>query len=207
MKTVFAFIIIFLSSYSLFGQDTSVVVNHYGDGKIYDTYKRNAAGEKEGDYIQYNHFGKKYITGQYKNGVPVGIWNYYSSDTSAELVEKLDFDQHKELFVDSNRVHSLICGPRYFGGTKLEKEYVAMREKYDFTEEEKKLYRGKTFIVSFTIDDKTYKAIGIAVDDNTIPEPIKSKLMKIAADMPAWLPPVCKDKSEVWRFSIPVTIK
>ena len=87
-------------------QDTTHVVTHYRDGQINDIYRRNSNGEKDGDYIRYTRLGKKYISGHYSNGIPIGIWQFYSSDTSGILVQTLDFDKHKETFVDSNRVHS-----------------------------------------------------------------------------------------------------
>jgi hypothetical protein len=205
MKNILLFTFTLFLSISLFSQDTTRVETHYHDGQIYDTYLRNVSGEKIGDYVQYSRFGKKYITGKYENGIPVGIWNYYSSDTSGALVQTLDFDHHKELFVDSIRVPALICGPRFFGGRMTQNEYIAHRIKADFTNEEKAFYKGKVFVLSFSIDPKTLKVIGVTVDDPSLPEPMKSKLLKIATEMPAWLPPVCKDKNEVWRFSVGIS--
>ena len=64
-----------------------------------------------------------------------------------------------------------------------------MKWNYKKQSEEKTFYKGQAFIVSFTIDSKTFKAVGISVDDQTLPEPFKTKLMNVAAEMPAWLPP------------------
>ena len=204
MKNIFLLSFAFLFSTCLFSQNTTRVINHYRDGQVYDSYLRNSASEKDGGYVQYSRFGKKYISGQYANGLPVGIWNFYSSDTSGALVQILNFDTHTETFVDSNRVPALICGPRFFGGRMIQNEYLARRIKTDFTNEEKTFYRGQTFIISFSIDPKTLKVVGVSVDDQNLPDPFENKLLAIASEMPSWLPPVCKDKSEVWRFSVPI---
>ncbi len=203
MKTLFLFAAIFFSSF-LYSQDTTRVVNHYNDGQIYDSYRRNAVGEKEGGYVQYSRFGKKLIVGQYNNGVPFGEWNYYSADTSGRLVQTLDFDAHKELFVDSIRMPTLICGPRYFGGRLAQKEYIVRRVNADFTKTEKEDYRSRGFVVSFSIDPKTLKVVGVSIEDNDLQDDFRNKLIRIVSEMPAWLPPVCKDKSEVWRFSLAI---
>jgi hypothetical protein len=205
MKNLFLLVALFASTL-LYSQDTLRVTNYYRDGTIYDTYTRNAAEEKEGKYLQYSRFGKKFIEGQYQNGMPVGTWNYYSSDTAGILVQTLNFDTHQEMFVDSNRVTALICGPRYFGGRMAQNEYIARHIKTDFTKEEKDAYRGRPFVISFSIDPKTMKVVGVSVEDKDLSEPFKSKLIAIASGMPAWLPPVCKDKNEVWRFSVAVIL-
>lgn len=203
MKQFFSLSLFFAFSF-LHAQDSVRVENHYRDGSIYDIYTKNSADEKVGPYIQYSRFGKKYIIGQYEKGVPVGVWNYYSSDTSGVLVQTLNFDTHQETFVDSNRVTQLICGPRFFGGRMAQNEYIARRIEKDFTPEEKRAYKGQAYVLSFSIDPKTFKVIGVSVDDPALPEPMKSKMLKIASEMPAWLPPVCKNKSEVWRFSVAI---
>lgn len=203
MKNVLFFATI-LFSIALSAQDTTRVVNHYRDGQVFDSFTRNSQNEKEGSYVQYSRFGKLYMSGQYKNGIPTGIWNYYSSDTSGVLVQTLNFDTHTETFVDSNRVTALICGPRYFGGRTAQNEYIARRVHSDFTKEEKDAYRGRPFVISFSIDPKTLKVVGVSIEDKDLQEPFKNKLVAIVSEMPAWLPPVCKDKNEVWRFSVPV---
>lgn len=205
MKHLFLFAAIFFSAF-LYSQDTTRVVNTYRNGDIYDSYMRNAFGEKEGYYVQYSRFGKKLITGQYNNGIPFGTWNYYSADTSGRLVQTLDFDTHKEVFVDSIRVPALICGPRFFGGRTAQNEYIARRVKTDFTEAEKEVYRNRPFVVSFSIDRKTLKVVGVSIEDNDLQDDFKNKLIRIVSDMPSWLPPVCKDKSEVWRFSVAIVM-
>ena len=43
---------------------------------------------------------------------------------------------------------------------------------------------------------------GVSVDDPNLPIGFSSKMFTIISEMPAWLPPVCVDKSEVWRFSV-----
>jgi hypothetical protein len=204
MKNILCFFTAIFLSASLSAQDTTRVTNHYRDGQTYDTYTRNTAGEKEGVYVQYTRFGKRFIVGQYKNGIPTGTWNYYSADTSGVLVQTLNFDTHTETFVDSNRVPALICGPRFFGGRIAQNEYIARRVKSDFTKEEKETYRGRPFVISFSIDHSTLKVVGATIDDKDLSEPFKNKLLKIVNEMPAWLPPVCKDKDEVWRFSVPI---
>ena len=182
------------------------VVNHYNDGQIYDSYIRNSLGEKEGAYVQYSRFGKKYISGQYNNGVPFGTWNYYTADSSGRLVQTLDFDAHKELFVDSIRVPALICGPRFFGGRTAQNEYIARRIKSDFIKEERDAYRNRHFIISFSIDQKSLKVVGVSVEDKDLSDAFKNKLIAIVSEMPSWLPPVCKDKSQVWRFSVAIML-
>jgi hypothetical protein len=204
MKHLFTLALFLFFSSLLTAQDSILVENHFHDGTLFDVCKKNPSNEKVGPYVQYSHFGKKFITGQYNKGVAYGIWNYYSSDTSGVLVQTLNFDTHTETYVDSNRVTSLICGPRYFGGRMAENEFVARRMDSDFSAEEKKAYKGQVYVVAFSIDPKTFKVVGVSLDDSSLPDPVKSRMMKIASDMPAWLPPVCKDKNEMWRFSIPI---
>jgi hypothetical protein len=76
----------------------------------------------------------------------------------------------------------------------------------DFTKEEKAAYHGRPFVISFSIDPKTLKVVGVSVEDKDLSPAFKAKLIAIATNMPAWLPPVCKDKNEVWRFSIAVVL-
>ncbi|CAN5206251.1 hypothetical protein BH09BAC5_BH09BAC5_12250 [soil metagenome] len=207
MKHIFSTLILFMVVSSVFAQDSIRIENYYHDGTVYDIFFKNAEGQRQGPYLQYSRFGKKYVEGQYNNGLPVGIWNYFSSDTSGTLVQILNFDTHQETFVDSNRVTSLICGPRYFGGRVAKNEYVARRIESDFTSEEKANYKGMVYVLSFSIDPKTMKVTGVSVDDQNLPETMKAKMYAIANEMPAWLPPVCKDKSEVWRFSIGISFQ
>src|ERR1044072_2147948 len=100
MKQLLLFAFAFCFSLTIAAQDTAHIVNYYGDGKLHEKYDLNSKKEKNGAYICYSTFGKIYISGHYKNGMPVGTWEYFSSDTSGILVQKLDFDTHKELFVD-----------------------------------------------------------------------------------------------------------
>jgi hypothetical protein len=207
MKHFFLFSLLMpLLSFAQPGQINSkvdTVISRYKEGAINEKFVRNSEGRKDGPYVRYTRFGNKYITGQYKDGAPVGTWSYYSSDSSGVLVQTLNFDTKQETFVDSLRVHSLICGPRYFGGNMLEYEYIQSRMRTDFTEAERQLYKGKTFTVTFTIDSISLKPVTIACTDQTLPESFRKKMEAIVADMPAWLPPVCNNKTEVWRFSVP----
>lgn len=206
MKHILLLSFAFLFSSFLHSQDTIHIENHYGDGELFDVYQKNAKEEKIGSYVQYSRFGKKYIAGQYNNGIPVGTWNYYSSDTSGRLVQTLNFDTHKELYVDSLRVNSLICGPRFFGGRMAQAEYISRRIQTDFTQAEKDAYRDRPFVILFSIDPKTLKVVGASVEDDDLQEPFKSKLLAIVNEMPAWLPPVCKGKTAVWRFSVGIIL-
>lgn len=201
MKHFFTFLL-FLVSFSLFAQDTTHVNTYYPGGKLNERYVVNSKKEKNGEYIRYSSFGKKYISGQYKNGQPVGVWEYFSSDTLGILVDSLNFDTHKELFVDPLHVSSLLCGPRYFGGKMLENEYINHRIQTDFTPEEKAFYHGQNFSVVFTIDSTTMKPVGISIDDPNLSPAFAAKIITIVSEMPAWLPPVCVGKEEVWRFSV-----
>lgn len=182
--------------------DTGKVVTYYREGVINESYTLNAKGKKEGAYERNTRYGKKYIRGQYANGNPVGVWEFFSSDTTGVLVQKLDFNSHKELFVDSLRVPALICGPRYFGGNMIKQEYIQNAIKEQFTEAEREMYKGQTFSVMFSIDKITLKPIGVSCTDAGISEDIRKKMELIVSQMPAWLPPVCKESSEVWRFSV-----
>jgi hypothetical protein len=204
MKKIFSLFLILLASISISAQDTMHVVTYYKEGKLNEKYVCNSKKEKDGEYVRYSRFGKTLISGQYSKGQPVGIWQYYSSDSTGVLVQKLDFDSHKELFLDPLRMPQLICGPRYFGGNMLKVEYVKNRTQKDFTDEEKKEHEGQTYTVSFTIDSVSLKPIGITVDDPKLPEPFKNKLIAIVAEMPTWLPPECEGKSAVWRFSVAI---
>ena len=204
MKNIFLFLVVFVSGISISAQeDTTHFVTHYGDGKLNESYIINSQKQKNGEYVRYNHFGKKYISGQYKNGEPIGIWEFYSSDSTAVLVQKLDFDAHKELFVDPLRIPQMICGPRYFGGNMLKNEFIEHHIATDFTSEEKKMYAGQSFSVLFTIDSVSLKPVGISISDEQKLSPdFSAKLIAAVAAMPAWLPPACENKNKVWRFSV-----
>jgi hypothetical protein len=162
----------------------------------------NKNGEKDGVYLQQSKYGKPYTKGQYKEGVPVGIWEYFTSDTLGVLVEKLDFDNHKELFVDPLRVHSMICGPRFFGGNMAQKDYIHHRVITDFTADERTKYKGQRYSISFDIDSTTYKPIAasIVIDANA-PAALQARMTAIVSEMPVWLTPVCHGDGEVWRFT------
>jgi hypothetical protein len=203
MKHLVVILAICLSGTLFASGDTTHVTTRYKDGKVNEQFVRNKNGEKDGSYIRYTRYGKKYIVGQYADGIPVGIWEFYSSDVNGVLVQKLDFDTHKELFVDSLRVPSLICGPRYFGGNMLEYEYIGRRIRSDFTAAERNQYKGKVLSVNFTIDKVTLKPAFVSCADQTLPKIIQDKMVKIVSEMPAWLPPVCKAGDAVWNFSVP----
>ncbi|HEU4718001.1 MAG TPA: hypothetical protein VFU15_09210 [Bacteroidia bacterium] len=206
MKSAPALLAFFvLLQFSLRAQDTTHVTTHYHNGKVNEQFTQNKKGDKEGNYLRYSTHGKTLVTGQYKDGVPVGVWNYYSSDTSGTLVDRLDFDTHKELFVDSLRVPQLICGPRYFGGNLAKNEYIAHRIRTDFTPNEIAPYHGQSFTVTFAIDTTTMKPVMPVLDESGLPSSVVEKMKQIVLDMPAWLPPVCKDKNEVWQFSVVFT--
>lgn len=201
MKNIVCLILLIVPMY-LFAQDSTHITKNYKTGKPDEDYFLNAAGNKNGKYLRYTRYGKLYVDGQYKDGVPVGTWNYYSGDTLGELVQTLNFDTHKETFCGSNRINSLICGPRYFGGNMLKQEYVQHRIKTDFTPEERNMLRGKSVLVVFEIDSVTYTPYGISVEDQAISPDLKAKMVKIIKEMPAWLPPVCTGGTSVWRMSV-----
>ncbi len=206
MKNILSLLATLFISTFISAQDTTHFVTHYRDGKVNEKYIINSKKEKNGEYIRYTRYGKKYISGQYKDGEPVGVWEYFSSDTTGVLVQKLDFDAHKELFVDPLRVHSLICGPRYFGGSMIENEFIAHHIETDFTTEEKTFYHGQSFTVTFTIDSVSLKPVGITVDDQKLPTAFSAKMIAAVSAMPVWLRPVCSEgKNEVWRFSVVFT--
>ncbi|HTL82162.1 MAG TPA: hypothetical protein VL651_10680 [Bacteroidia bacterium] len=188
----------------LFSQkDTTHITTHYRNGVVNENYVLNKNGEKDGAYLKQTKYGKVYTKGQYNNGVPTGTWEYYTSDTVGTLVEKLDFDAHKELFVDPLRVHSLICGPRFFGGNMAQKDYLHHRVITDFTADERAKYKDQRYSVSFVVDSTTYKPIAasIVVDANT-PVELSQRMITMISEMPVWLPPVCRGEGEVWRFTV-----
>lgn len=202
MKQIFIFLFAFVPALAFSQADTGKIVTHYKGGEINEEYSRNKDGNKDGAYVRYTRFGKKYIVGQYANGTPVGNWEFYSSDASGVLVQKLDFTSHKETIVDSLRIPTMICGPRYFGGNMLKQEFLQLHIKTDFTEAEREQYQGQAFTVFFTIDEKTLKPIGISCTDPGLTDAARKKLIQIVSEMPAWLPPVCgKGADPVWRYS------
>jgi hypothetical protein len=200
MRSVLSLITLLLFT-GLSAQDSAHVVKNYRNGNVDEDYYLNAAGNKNGKYIRYNRNGKVYIQGQYKNGSPAGIWNFYSADTSAVLVQTLNFDTKKETYLDSLRAPSLLCGPRYFGGNMLKQEYVQQRIKSDFTAAERAQLKGKTVMAVFEIDSVTYRPFGITIDDISITQDMRTKMIKIINEMPTWLPPVCRQNA-VWRMSV-----
>lgn len=200
MKSILSFVALLLFI-GLSAQDSTHVVRNYRNGNVDEDYFLNASGNKNGKYIRYTRNGKVYIQGQYENGKPVGIWNFYSADTSATLVHTLNFDTQKETFCDSLRAPSLICGPRYFGGNMLKQEYVQHRIKTDFTAAERAQLKGKTVMAVFEIDSVTYRPYGITIDDLSITQDMRTKMVKIINEMPTWLPPVCRQNA-VWRMSV-----
>lgn len=201
MKNVFFFLLLSCSG-CLLAQDTIPVKTTYKDGAQNEMYSVNKDGIRIGKYIRYTRYGKVYTDGQYNNGTPVGIWNYYSADTSGKLVQTLDFDQHKETFVDSVNVNSLVCGPRYFGGNTAKQEYIQLRIKTDFTEQERTMMKGKSVMAVFEVDPKTFTTYAITIENNALPKDIIDKMSKIIAEMPAWLAPVCTGGTPVWRMSV-----
>jgi hypothetical protein len=183
--------------------DTLPVNNTYKDGSKNESYFVNTEGNKVGKYVRFTRYGNVYTEGQYDNGSPVGIWKYYAADTGGALVETLDFSTHKETFLDSANVNSLVCGPRYFGGNSAKQEYVQLRIITDFTEQERAMMKGKMIMAVFTIDDKSYKTMDVTIEDNALPYDIRVKMQKIVVEMPAWLAPVCdKEDKPVWRQSV-----
>lgn len=190
-------------SITVSAQDTIPMNTVYKDGSKNESYFVNKDGFRVGKYVRYTRYGKVYTEGQYSNGNPVGVWNYYRPDTSGALVETLNFDTHKETFVDSANVNSLVCGPRYFGGNTAKQEYIQLHIKTDFTEAELAMMKGKTVMAVFVIDDKTFTTYAITIENNAYPKDIMDKMTKIIAEMPAWLPPVCdKGDQAVWRQSV-----
>lgn len=197
--TIFLFL---LFSVMLSAQDTIPMTTSYKDGKKNEVYSVNKAGNKVGKYVRYTRYGKVYVEGQYSNGIPVGTWKYYAADTSGILVQTLDFDRHKETFVDSVHVPSLVCGPRYFGGNTAKQEYVQLRIKNDFTEQERAQLKGKAIMAVFEVDPKTLTTYGASIQDNSLSQDVRTKMEKAITEMPAWLPPVCTGGTPVWRMSV-----
>lgn len=213
MKPLFFFLILSFST-GLFAQttvvgtvqshgDTTLVKTTYKEGGRNEEYGLNKNGNREGKYIRYTRYGKVYTEGQYSNGAPVGVWNYYRPDTSGALVETLNFDTHKETYVDSVNVNSLVCGPRYFGGNSAKQEYIQLHIKTDFTEEERAMMKGKSVMAVFEVDQKTFTTYAVTVEDFALPIDIRNKIEKIVSEMPSWLAPVCdKGDQPVWRQSV-----
>lgn len=178
------------------------VTKNYKNGVLEEVYFHNTKGNKDSSYVKYTRHGKIYIQGQYKDGVPVGVWNYYSSDTAGYLVQTLNFDAHKETFVDPRSQHSLICGPRFFGGNFAMHEYVHHRITTDFTAEERAKLKGQRILAVFEVDSVKYTTYAVTIDDKSISWDTRVKMTRIVQEMPAWLPPVCKDGTKVWRHSV-----
>lgn len=203
MKTLFAFLFVFFAG-TVPGQtgDTVHVLTHHKNGAVNEDYNK-INGLKSGEYKRYTRYDKIYIKGNYSNDSPTGIWEFYAADSAGKLIQRLDFDNHTELYVDSSRAHSLICGPRYFGGNMMQYEYIAKSIRAQFTPEEKRQMRGKAVNVFFTIDSITLKPGNCSINDATVANTIAAKMMRIVSVMPVWLPPVCKTDAMVWRFSVP----
>jgi hypothetical protein len=205
MKKIVLLLLLFCSAFmiNVHAQDTIPVTTTYTDGGKNEVYAINKEGNKNGRYVRYTRHGKVYVQGQYKNGTPVGIWNYYALDSSGALVQTLDFDKHTETFLDSVNVNSLVCGPRYFGGNPAKQEYIQLRLRTDFTEQERGSMRGKAIMVVFEIDPKTLTTFAVAIPNDALPKNISDKIQKIVTEMPAWLAPVCdKGDQPVWRQSV-----
>ncbi len=201
-KHIFLLLILTLSV-GVSAQDTIPFKSTYKGGSRNEEYLVNKDGNRIGKYIRYTRYGKVYTEGQYNNGTPVGIWNYYRPDTSGLLVETLNFDTHKETYVDSINVNSLVCGPRYFGGNTAKQEYIQLRIRTDFTEEQRAFMKGKSVMAVFEIDILTFTTYAITIENYGYPKDIVDKMYKIISEMPAWLAPVC-DKGDVpvWRQSV-----
>jgi len=179
------------------------IVTYHKNGGINEDYYKSSNGDKIGSYKRYTRYGKLYITGKYNEGMPAGVWYYYSADTSGKLVQALDFDKHKELYVDSLRVPQLFCGPRFFGGNMIQMDYIQKRLRTDFTAEEREKYKGQSFTVSYTVDATTLKPILITPDQTYLSPDMAKRFIQIVKDMPAYLPPVCRPGSEpVWRTNV-----
>lgn len=202
MKHLF-FLLIVLLSCRLAAQDTIPMKTTYKDGAKNEEYFVNKDGNRVGKYVRYTRYGHVYTEGQYNNGTPVGIWNYYRTDTSGALVQTLNFDTHKETFVDSINVNSLVCGPRYFGGSTAKQEYIQLRIGTDFTEDERATLKGKSIMAVFEVDEKSFTTFAVTIQDNAISQELRNKMSRIILEMPAWLAPVCdKDDQPVWRQSV-----
>lgn len=192
----------FLFKFAGNAQDTTHVNTVYKGGEKNEYYYRDGNGNKIGKYLRYTRYGNTYIEGQYYNGQPVGVWNYYTAENTGKLVQTLNFDAFKETFLDTVNVPSLICGPRYFGGNMAKQEYVQYRISTDFTPAEHQRLKGTSVMAVFDIDTKTYKTNSISVDDPALSEDLRAKMVKIIREMPAWLPPICKGGTPVWRMSV-----
>jgi hypothetical protein len=196
-------ILVLLISGNLVAEDTIPVNTTYKDGSKNEVYFTNKDGNRTGKYVRYTRYGKVYTEGQYNNGTPVGVWNYYSADTAGKLVQTLNFDTHKETYVDSSNVNSLVCGPRYFGGNAAKQEYIQLRIRNDFTDQEKAAMKGKSVMAVFEVDILTLTTYAISVENYGYSRNVIDKMNRIIAEMPAWLPPVCdKGDHPVWRQSV-----
>ena len=179
------------------------IVNYHKNGSVNEDYYKSSNGDKIGSYKRYTRYGKLYITGKYNENMPAGVWYYYSADTSGKLLQVLDFDKHKELYVDSLRVPQLFCGPRFFGGNMIPMDYFQKRLRSDFSAAEREQYKGQSFTVSYTVDATTLKPILITPVQTYLSPDMANRFIQIVKDMPAYLPPVCRPGSEpVWRTNV-----
>ncbi len=192
----------FITSF-LQAQDTTQTITRYKQGQINEQYWRLQSGEKHGSYIRFTRYGNTYLSGRYDHGKPIGIWELYRADSSKQLVQRLNFDTHQELFLDTANFPTLFCGPRFFGGNMIQNEYVANAIQTQFTEAERLALKGKKILVAFSIDQQTLKPIQVKVATADIDVATQKKLIAIVEAMPAWLPALPRTGVCVWEFSVP----
>ncbi|MGL4597954.1 MAG: hypothetical protein ACRCYO_10510 [Bacteroidia bacterium] len=203
MNYCISLIIVCFTATFLHAQDSIQTLTRYKQGQVNESYWRLPTGEKHGTYKRYTRYGNTYISGQYDHGKPIGIWELYKADSSKKLVQRLNFDTHQELFLDSANFPTLFCGPRFFGGNMLQNEYIDRAIKTQFTEAERQALKGKSILVAFSIDQQTLKPINIKVATAGIDLATQKKLVAIVETMPVWLPAIPRAGTCVWEFSVP----
>jgi hypothetical protein len=141
---------------------------------------------KNGTFERLSIYNKHRVKGQFINDEKVGIWNYYSNNVYADLIEQLDWTNKKTVFIDTLKNRRIY--PYFFGGSEARRQYLNNKIASTFTKQELENHKGQSLRIQFEFDtDGNPINVHVFEFKNEVNNKIiENKLINIIKNMPKW---------------------
>jgi len=182
-------------------------------GKIFEEYYINPNDSlKNNIYKRYSVHGKVIQLGNFKDGNPIGIWNFYESNIWNRKYLSFDFDTQSEIFYkdfNQKKVYCLIkvnngfelksidSIARFPGGKMALHYYVFQNLRVDISK-----FKG-SFKVNIEIkEDGKIRVLKIRGRPDDIK--IRGELIKLIQNMPNWIPAIENENPVSSKYVLPI---
>lgn len=199
-----------------FCQDSILVKTNYKgkyQSKKFEEYFINSIDSiKDGTYKRFSVQGKIIRIGEFKNGKPIGIWNFFENNIWNRKYLGFDFDTQTEIFYKDFNKEKVFCSiktntgyelksidsiARFPGGEMALRFYIIQNLKLDLTR-----YNGRFEAHIEIKEDGKVEVSKIRGRPNDIN--IQNELFKVIQNMPNWIPAINNKKIVASKYVLPI---